>query len=147
MSSTLLVGEPDAVDLLGHDLAQKVVLGLLGVALLHLGVEVGVDLLSRRLARRGLVVDARPRRPDDVVLHRQEEVEVLERQPHQPEEHPAGQGYGELLVEVTRAPGRELVHQLFDEVDDLALEEGHLLGCEEGIEDAAVPSRAWAGRS
>ena len=76
--------------------------------------------------------------PDDVVLETQEEVEILEREPEEPQEHRAGERDRERAVELALARVDELVDQLVAELADVVLEQRDLLRREERVEQPPV---------
>jgi len=81
---------------LSHDLPEQVVRRRLSAALLHFRIEIRIDGLARRFAVRCLPSMVSPGGRHDLVLHRQEDVQVGEGQTHQAQEHPARQGNSEL---------------------------------------------------
>ena len=134
----LVVGELLPVELGLHDPAEQVRACRLGASLVDHGLEVLVDVLGSLLPNRLLLLHGVAGGPDDAVLHRQELVEILERQTHETQEHRAGHRDGELRVEVAASLACELVDELVEELGHLVVERCHRTRSEERVEDPPV---------
>ncbi len=75
--------------------------------------------------------------PDDAVLHREEAIQLVERQSEQGEKDLGGEGDGELLGEVHLTPVDEAVDEVVDECRDLVVHGRHLAGGEDRVEQLA----------
>ena len=107
-----------------------------GLGLRGATVELGVEVLDELRPRRLLVLDVG--RPDDAVLHPQQERHVVEGQAELTQEDLARQRLAERGEEVDGTVGGERVDQCLREVPDHRFETGDLPGGEQWVEQLAV---------